>query len=333
MKENQLSRYGAISRVVPELAPGSKLFLVCDSDDTTVGPFNLGAEFPVDKDGVVRVYTTIQAANNAAAANRGDVALVLPGYDHSITAADSWNTAGITIKGMGVGTDKPTIRYTGSSGEVGLGADNVRVTGIRFLSDADSVARAVDMDSGFEGQQIDNCEFDYDSNARDFRTMIRVASERSIIENNEFRAEDTAGCGKGIAILGGYPDFLKIRKNFFYGQFDTVGDTSNVAGAIAVDVNHDSGDTVLKGLEISENAIVSTDTASAMLINLGNGATTVRGIVRDNRLASYDTASADTAIVSTGGAIFVNNWLKSADTDRSEVMVSEQAKFPGVQDT
>src|SRR3990167_6095661 len=101
--QNQLSRWGAISRTSPELAPGSKLFLVSDSDDTTVGPSNLGAEFPVDNDGVVRVYTTIQAAVNAAAAGRGDVVAVLPGYDQSLTAADSWATAGVQVIGFGNG--------------------------------------------------------------------------------------------------------------------------------------------------------------------------------------------------------------------------------------
>jgi hypothetical protein len=333
MQQNQLSRYGAISRIVPDLAPGAKVFLVCDSDDTTVGPMNLGAEFPVDNEGVVRVYTTIQSAVNAASANRGDVVLVLPGYDHTLARADSWATAGVTVLGIGNGSNMPTVRYGAKTDEVGIAANNVTVDGIRFLADADSIARALDLDSGFSGHTVRNCAFDFDSNGQDFRVMMRVASPRTLIESNDFRAEDTAGCGKGISILGGYPDFLKIRNNSFYGQFDTVGDSSDVAGAIAIDVEHDSGDTVLRGLEISENNFVSTDTASALVINLGNGATTVKGIVTKNRIASYDTASNDTDIVSTGGAIFVENWLKSADSDRSEVMISEQAKFPGLQDS
>jgi hypothetical protein len=70
-----------------------------------------------------------------------------------------------------------------------------------------------------------------------------------------------------------------------------------------------------------------------MVIRLAGGGYTVRGIVANNRIASYDTASDDTAIVAFGGAISIQNWLKSADADRSEVMVSEQAKLPGVQDT
>ena len=333
MKENQLSRYGAISRVVPELAPGAKMFLVCDSDDTTTGQAEIGAEFPVDKDGVVRVYTTIQAAVNATEASRGDVVLVMPGYDHTLSRADSWATAGVTIRGIGNGSLMPTVRYGAKTDEVGIAANNVTVDNIRFLADADSIARALDLDSGYSGHTIKNCVFDFDSNGRDFRVMLRVASARTNIDNNEFRAEDTAGCGKGIAIFGGYADFLKIRNNFFYGQFDTVGDTSNTPGAIAVDSGHDSGDTDLSGLEIINNRIVSTDTAAAILINLAGAGVSIRGIVANNSLASYDTAANDTAQVNTGGAIFVHNWFKTADSDESETLISEQAKLVGLQDS
>ena len=106
--QNQLSRYGAYARTLPDLAPGAKLFLVSDSDDTTVGPANLGNEFPADNEGVVRVFTTIQAAVNAASAGRGDLVLVLPNYDQSLTGADSWATSGVTVLGMGRGSQRPT---------------------------------------------------------------------------------------------------------------------------------------------------------------------------------------------------------------------------------
>src|SRR3990167_4143632 len=143
MLENQLSRYGAIVKQIPELAPGAKVFLVSDSDDTTVGPLNLGSEFPVDKDGVTRVYTTIQAAVNACTAGRGDVVLVLPGYDHTLGRADSWSTAGVHVIGLGDGNSKPIIRYTTATDEVGIGASNVHVKNLRFLAAVDSTARAL----------------------------------------------------------------------------------------------------------------------------------------------------------------------------------------------
>lgn len=293
MLESQLSRYGAISRVVPDLAIGAKLFLVSDSDDTTVGPSNLANEFPVDKDGVVRVYNTIQAAVNAAAAGRGDVVGVLPGFDFSLAGADSYVTAGVQIIGFGNGFSRPIMRYTAKTSEIGLSANNVRMSNIRFLAATDSIARAVDMDTGFKGQSVDNCVWDYDTTTNDFRVMLRMGSVHAQVLNNRFLAEDTAGCGKGISIKGGAPSFSQIRDNFFYGQFDTVGDSSDRGAPIAQDTT-DTADTNLSGFRISNNVFVNTDTAAASYLQFSAGYR-IRGISNDNRFVGYDSATADSS--------------------------------------
>jgi hypothetical protein len=334
--QTQLSRYGAISRPV-DVPIGAKLFLVSDSDDTTVGPVNLGAEFPVDNDGVVRVYTTIQAGVNAAAAGRGDVVAVLPGYDHTLGRADSWATAGVQVIGLGQGLNRPIVRYTGIADEVGIAANNVRVSNLRFLAAGDSVVRALDLDTGFSGARVDHCLFDFSANLNNFETMVRVGQARAVIEDNEFWAEDTAGAGKGVELLGGYADFLKVRRNFFYGQFDTVGDTTNNAAAIAIAVAHDSGDTVLSGFEIAENTIVSTDTAATVMVQFtATGVSPIRGLIRDNRFASYDTAALDTASIvfgGTAGPLSLQNWYVDGDSDVYERLIGRPAaKFIGQQD-
>lgn len=321
MLENQLSRYGAISRVVPELAPGAKMFLVCDSDDTTVGPLNIGAEFPVDKDGVARVYTTPQAAVNAASAGRSDVVLVLPGYDHTLSRVDTWATADVSVIGLGREGSRPTLRYGAVTDNVKLKANNIKVKNIRFLADADSVNLGLDLDTGYSGHVIEGNIFDFDSNGQNFKKMLKVGSSKTLVQDNEFRAEDTIGCGFGIDIYGGFPDFLRIRNNYFYGQFDTNGDTTNHASAIGIDSGHDSSDTTLSGLEISNNVIVGTDTASACLINLAGAGVSVRGIAVGNRIGSYDTSSADTAVAIWGTVLPIDNKMVNADSDTTEIIV------------
>lgn len=293
MLENQISRYGATSRVVADLPVGGKLFLVSDSDDTTVGPSNLANEYPVDKDGIVRVYTSIQAAVNAASGGRGDVVAVLPGFDFSLAGADSYVTAGVQIIGYGSGNSRPIIRYTAKTSEIGMSANNVRMSNIRFLAATDSIARAVDMDTGFVGHRLDNCVFDYDTSGNDFRVMLRMGAAKSIVTGNRFLAEDTAGCGKGISLKGGAASFSEIRDNYFYGQFDTVGDTSDRGAPIAQDTT-DTGDTNFSGLRISNNVFVNTDTAGASYIQFSAGYR-IRGIINDNRFVGYDSATADSS--------------------------------------
>lgn len=312
MLENQLSRYGSITRAIPELQPGAKVFLVCDSDDTTVGPLNLGNEFPSDKDGVSRVYSTIQAAVNAASAGRGDVVLVLPGYDHTLGRADSWTTSGVHVIGLGDGNSRPIIRYTSTTDEVGVAANNVHLKNLRFITAVDSCVRALDLDTGFSGAHIEECVFDFNANTNDFRVMVRAGQARSVIENCEFRAEDTAGSGRAISLRGLGGDYTTIRGNYFYGQFDTVGDTTNGAAIIGQDTT-DSGDTNVSGLLIEANKFVSTDTAAPMFIRMDTD-NVVRGLVVRNDFVTYDSGTADTSKFVTGvaagmGLKFVQNHL------------------------
>lgn len=308
MLESQLSRYGAISRAIPNLVPGAKLFLVSDSDDTTVGASNLGNEFPVDKDGVVRVYTTIQAANNAAAANRGDVVLVLPGYDHTLGRADSWNTAGIQIIGMGNGNNRPTVRYTTATDEVGIGASNIRVSNLRFLAAVTGVTRALDLDTGFSGHRVDNCFFDFNVTNNDFITSIRIGSRNAVVEENNISLEDTTGHNYAISLLGGDPDGAIIRDNNISGNFD-----SAVIGQDTSDVSN----TTLTGIVIDNNRIVNGDTAAAMHIRTSAGYT-IRGIASNNRVASFDTSVALASQFAAPGIRFVNTLARS---DSSEATI------------
>ena len=78
MRENQLSRYGAIARNIP-FTTGKVFFVVASGDDVFADFSNA---FPVDGDGVLRVHSTIQAAIDAAAVeadpSAGHVILVKP---------------------------------------------------------------------------------------------------------------------------------------------------------------------------------------------------------------------------------------------------------------
>lgn len=299
MISNQFSRYGAIAKPV-DVPIGAKLFIVSDSDDTTVGPVNLGAEFPVDVDGVVRVYTTIQAAVNAATAGRGDVIKVLPGYDNTLGRTDSWNVAGVQIEGLGRGSQQATCRYTTKTDNVKFGANNVRVTGMRFLAATDSIAEAARIDSSFQGVRVDNCLFDWDTAGNDFRVSLRVGSRRSLIEDNRFINEDTKGCGRGISFIGAAA-YTTIRRNYFYGQFDTIGDTTDGAAVIAMDTL-DVSDTNVSGLFIEGNLIISTDTAAAMIMRM-DSTSTIRGLATNNRVVSYDTSVVDSSKLVTGWSV------------------------------
>ena len=103
--ENQLSRYGAISKVLPLMAPNAKVFFVGASTLPSFADFS--AAYPVDKEGGVRIFPTLVAAladSNVVAA-RGDAILCLPGHTETISSAAqiSITKSGISVIGLGVG--------------------------------------------------------------------------------------------------------------------------------------------------------------------------------------------------------------------------------------
>ena len=323
-KQSQLDRYGAISRAIPELAPSAKVFLVGDSDDTTYGIQNLAAEYPPDGDGVVRVYSTIQAAVNAAAANRGDVVLVAPNHVEDHQRADTWATAGVQIIGMGNGEQRAGLTYNAAGSTVHLRASGMRVSNLMFLASFDSQTAglaALNMDTGFYGQRVDHCMFTYDGALDDFRTHIRLGAKESVIEDNQLNATDTVGCHRGIQIVGGDPDHSVIRRNYIYGNFDSIGGASDSSadGNIALDTTN-AGSTELNGLLIHDNILINVD-SEARLINLGTGVV-VRGVAANNILAApLDTSSADTLNAVFAGLTAVNNHIVGGDSDIREGIV------------
>lgn len=326
-QSSQLSRYGSISRNIPELGPSGRVFIVADSDDTTVGPANLDAVYPVDERGVVRVYSTIQSAVNACD-SRGDVVLVTPYHSENFTRADCWTAPGVQVIGVGRGDARPALTYNDSGATVNLGANGVRVSNLIFLASTDSIGIALDLDTGFFGQRVDNCLFTTDAATDNFKTMIRVASKESIIEDNQMLAADTVGAGSAIKLVFGEPDNLIIRNNYIYGQFDSGADTVTVTPCPITCDTLDTSDTNLSGIVIQNNTIVNTDTASSFMMRIQGGTLFIRGIARDNYFASYDSAVADTAKFAIGlaantGIRMINNYLGSADTDALEKRIND----------
>jgi len=82
MLENQMSRYGAIAKALPFTT--GKIFFVLSPSDAWFGDFQ--HEFPVDRDGVQRVYSSLSAAYDACTTNNNDVIVLDGNTTHSLTS-------------------------------------------------------------------------------------------------------------------------------------------------------------------------------------------------------------------------------------------------------
>lgn len=78
-----------------------------------------------------RSFLTINAALANCVTGRGDYIYVLPGYTESITAADAWSSlgtaTGVTVVGLGKGTNRPIITWTAAAGTILMDSANFTI--------------------------------------------------------------------------------------------------------------------------------------------------------------------------------------------------------------
>lgn len=227
----QLSRYGAIANPIP-VAPNAKVFFVASSD--SVGYSDLQFEFPVDKDGEVRVFTTIDAAIGACTADRGDMIYVMPGHVETVTAAAglALDVAGISVIGLGRGSLRPQVNFTTVVGaDMDVDADDIWIENIRFTGGIDALTGPIDVNAA--NCTLKNIETqDVTGQATDF-IVTDANADGLTIDGWVHKGATAAGADTAITIVGG--DNISIDNFNIDGNF-AVAAIENVTTA-AVNLN------------------------------------------------------------------------------------------------
>ncbi|MCK9370211.1 hypothetical protein M0R04_09925 [Candidatus Dojkabacteria bacterium] len=132
MKYNQLSRYGAIAKMLP-FTPG-KIFFVVNTAETYWSDFE--QQFPPDEDGLVRVYGTVKEAYDACRSGYNDVIVLDGNTSHSVTAMLSVSKNRVHF--IGIDWLLGDRRHYGQSSKIVLGVTTattdvavVKNTGVR----------------------------------------------------------------------------------------------------------------------------------------------------------------------------------------------------------
>lgn len=291
-RENQLSRYGAVSKILDRVNPQAKVFFVGDSDDT--GFVNFVNEFPADKEGVVRVYSSMFDSTMLAntVAGRGDVVLVMPGHLEAISTDQSLNVKGLKVIGLGEGDERPRVRYDNAAGSISLDTGGIQLENFRLVASVTGVTIGVDVAG--DGCVVKKNSLEFDTNADDFAIGIRATGDRAVIEENEILGEDTVGPTHGIQLSSS--SYTKVRKNYITGQFSNAGISDTAAS---------------QGLLIGENLINNQDTAASITIAL---TATSRGLVYNNRMATSDSTAGALSAITAGGGRWIENYITDGDS-------------------
>lgn len=172
-------------------------------------------------------YSTIDAAVNASTANNNDLIVVLPGHAESIAAAAGIDAdvAGLTIWGLGQGSNKPTITMTtATTADVDIDAANITIRGLRFVNDIDSLAAFIDCNSDYF--TIEDCDF-VTSSTKEALCFIDMATTKDYLTVRRCRFEqptDPAGSDGGAGTGGIYlvdSEYILVQDCWFVGNFET----------------------------------------------------------------------------------------------------------------
>lgn len=268
---------------------GGRVFFVLKTGATNYAQFAEDHPDYKSGDGVVTVaavYNTVDAAIGACTASQGDVVYVMPGHTETISAAGgvTADIAGVSIIGLGNGSDRPTFTFSATTSTFVVSAANVLFKNLVITSSVNELVKvfnitgayctidAVDVKDGGSAKEI--IQFALTTNAADWLTIQNCT---------HFQLTAAASAQLWIALVG--TEGARILNNtFILKLFDHA--TSSVINADA-----DSRLTEIRG---NRGHITGY---SAALVSAVIGASGATGINTDNRW--YADAALTTTINDT----------------------------------
>ena len=255
-----------------------------------------------------RPFTALETALNSGKvrASRGDVIYIKSGHAESVASATAINIdlAGISIVGLGVGTQRPTFTFTtATTSTIPVTVADVVIANIVFSANFDSVAAAFTLTAAANFTLL-NCEFK-DTSVTDVSFVNIVdtsttdnAADGLTIRGCKWRSEDDASGSlvKSDAALEG----LVVAECYLDHSVSTV------AGVVVTE----AADKQLTNALIDRNFVRTASTVVGTLV-LGTCATST-GFLSRNAVQSLDVAGGSLAAAVTTPFTLVQNWVSGA---------------------
>ena len=224
---------------------------------------------------------TLDGAIGKCTANNGDVILIAPGHSETISAAAAitFDIAGVTVIGMGVGNSRPTITLdTATTTDINVTAADVQIHNMIFSMNYADIAEVFDLSAA--GFVVNKCRFVDTATNMNFVDLIKTTTtdnqaDRLEFTNNVVISPDTGN--NGIIEVGG--DIAGLVFNNNYIRLGVANSEAIISVATGKDVND---------CEICYNHIYRLNTAGDQLID--SDTTDNSGIIAHNRLGHADTA-------------------------------------------
>ncbi|MES0339863.1 MAG: hypothetical protein ABUK15_07390 [Anaerolineales bacterium] len=274
--------HAAFSFGLDRLTTGEVWFVDSGASNATNG--NLG-------DSPDRPFATLNGAINSATASNGDQIVLMPGHTETVSSALTQviSKAGLTIIGVGVGSNRPTFNFTATASSFEIDSANTTIENVRFVAGISAVVVGVNVDA--DNVTLKNCEWNLSATGFDFVIMVDVDTVNNCsIEDCIFRAEGaTAGAAEAIRL--DTANFARVLRNEMYGDFSAAAILAEGAASLQI--------------YVADNVVYNDDTASTNNgIDLSVACT---GVTAFNRLTGLQGTNV-VALLDPGSCLNIENY-------------------------
>lgn len=309
MRYNMNSGWGLLEMVratvqVPVLG---KILLVIPSTDANFERYNQMLQTTrggVDPDGVVRIYTTLEAAYAAARTNRDDVIVLAGQGTHTVAAGIAWSKSRIHVIGMDGGDRLVQQGTKVQSTDAAADAYVLKVTGtrntfhnIKFIQ-ADRNAAALNvLQEGGEGSLYKNCSFVFgvvDNLSNTSASEVLSGSDSATFLNCLFGTETLlTSVARAVFTIDQVTASQEFKSNILKDCIFMISSSSADALLLKVAANTD---VLFTNLFINPIMMASLDTAGgiALTIAASSAGSLTKGTINFANLATFNCASFST---------------------------------------
>lgn len=246
-----------------------------------------------------QALATIAQAYAKCRANKGDRVIVLEGHTETISASTAFATAGVTVIGLGVGRNRPTITLdTANTATLAISADNNRFFNLRFVANFLSIAACFTLTTA-KGFRLQGCSFTETSNVLNFLNIVKSTGAANTVDG--LHIEDCNWNGLGTTSVNSFllsandiDGARLIRNHVKLARTATAAALATITAGVVTDII------------IDDNVCITqaTATTGGSLINVGG--TTSTGVVKRNYSQTL-TTTADLLFTTTVGLAAFEN--------------------------
>jgi hypothetical protein len=172
--------------------------------------------------GFDKPFSTLDYAVGRCTDSRGDVIVALPGHVETVIAAAGLDldVIGITLIGLGRGSNRPTINFTtATTADMDVDAANITMQNFLFTGGVDALAEPFDVNAA--DFSLIGCEWrDVTGQATDV-ILTDNNADRMLIDGHYHNGAAAAGGASAIALVGS--DNVVIRNFRINGNFSVGG--------------------------------------------------------------------------------------------------------------